>query len=41
MRKEGLVSGTLIIVVRILDWGILHAVKLRVTKRLCMSSRIW
>ena len=41
MRKEGFIAGTLIIVGRILDWGILHAVALRVAKRLCMSSSNW
>ena len=41
MRKEGLVSVTVIIVGRILYWGIFHAVVLRVAKSLCTSSRIW
>ena len=41
MRKEGLLSGTLIIVGRILDQVILNAVVLRVMKRLFTSSRIW
>ena len=41
MRKEGLVSGTVIILGRIVDWGILHAVVLRVANRLFMSSRTW
>ena len=34
MGKEGLVSGTLIIVGRRLYWVILHAVELRVAKGL-------
>ena len=37
MSKEGLVSGTLIVVGGILDWGILHTVVLRVVKRLFTS----
>ena len=41
MRKEGLVSGTVIIVGRRLDCGILHDVVLRVVNRLCTSSRNW
>ena len=41
MSKEGLVSGTVIIVGRILDWLILHDVALRVVNRLCISSRTW
>ena len=41
MRKEGLVPGTVIIVERRLDQGILHAVALRVANRLCRSSRTW
>ena len=41
MRNEGLVSGALIIVGRILGCGIFHAVALRVAKRLCTSSRHW
>ena len=39
--KEGLVSGTLIVVGGILDWVILHAVVLRVVKRLCTSFSTW
>ena len=34
MRKDGLVSRTLIIVGRRLDWGIFHAVALRLANRL-------
>ena len=41
MKKEGLVGGTVIIVGRRLDWGILHAMALRVANRLCTSSRTW
>ena len=41
MRKERLLSGTVIIVGRILKWGILHAVVLRVANRLYMISRTW
>ena len=41
MRKEGLVSGTVIIVGRRLDWGILHALALRVVNRLCTGSSTW
>ena len=41
MRKEGLVSGTIIIVGRRLYWGMLHAVEMRVVNRLCTSSRTW
>ena len=40
MSKYGIVAGTLIIVGRRLYWVILHAVALRVVKRLCTSSRI-
>ena len=39
MRKEGLVTGRVIIVGRILDWGILNAVELRILNRLCKKSR--
>ena len=39
MRKEGLVSVTVIIVGRILDWGVLNAVMLRVANRFFTSSR--
>ena len=41
MRKEGLVTGTVIIVGKRLDWGILYSVELRVVNRLCTSSRTW
>ena len=41
MRKEGLVAGKVILVGRRLDQRILHAVVLRVAKRLCTSYRIW
>ena len=41
MRKECLVAGTVIIVGRRLDWGILHAVALRVANRLYTSYRNW
>ena len=41
MRKEWLVSGTVIIVRRRPDWRIMHAMVLRVANRLCTSSRIW
>ena len=41
MRKEGFVSVKLFIVGRRLDWGILHAVAPRVSKRLCTRSRTW
>ena len=41
IRKERLVAGKVIIVGSILDWGILHAVALRVENRLCTSSRTW
>ena len=39
MRKERSVSEKLIIVGRIVYWGILHAVALMVSKRLLISSR--
>ena len=39
MRKEGLVACTVIIVGRILYWGIFHSVTLNVMNSLCMSSR--
>ena len=41
MRKEGFVAGKLIIVGRILYWGILHVLVLRVAKRLSKNSRTW
>ena len=41
MRKEGLVVVTVITVCRILYWGMLHAVALKVVNRLCMISRNW
>ena len=41
IRKECFVEGTVIIVGGRLDWGKLHAVLLRVAKRLCTSSRTW
>ena len=41
MKKEGLVAGKLIILGRILYLGILHAVVLRVSKRLFKRSRTW
>ena len=40
-RKEGLVAATVILVGRRLDWGILHALELRVYKWLCTRSRTW
>ena len=40
-RKEGLVSGIVIIVGRRLDWRILHAMKLSVANRLCTSYMTW
>ena len=40
MRKEGLASGTVIIVGSILDREILYAVAPRVASRLCTSFRI-
>ena len=39
MSKDGLVSVTVIIVGRILDWGVLNAVTLRVANRFFTSSR--
>ena len=41
MSKGGLVAGTVIIVGRMLDWRILHAVALRFANRLCTRSRTW
>ena len=41
MRKEGLVSGTVIIVGRRLDWGILNDVVLGVANRLCTRYITW
>ena len=41
MRKEGLVAGTVIILGRRIDWGILNDVVLRVANRLCTSSSTW
>ena len=38
MRREGLAVGTVIIVGSRLDWGVLHAVALRVVNRLYTSS---
>ena len=40
MRKEGLLSGAIIIVGKRIDWGIWNEVAMRVAKRLCTSSRI-
>ena len=39
MRKERLVVVTVIMVGRRFDWGMLHAVALRVENRLCNISR--
>ena len=41
MSKEGLVSGTVIIVWRRLDWRIMHYVVLRFENRLCTISKTW
>ena len=41
MRKQGFAAGTVIIVGKILYWGILHAVALRVDNMLCTISRTW
>ena len=41
MSKEILGAGTVIIVGRILYWGILHDVELMVVNRLCTRSRTW
>ena len=41
MRKEGLISVTVIILRRKLDWGILHAVELRFVDRLFTISGAW
>ena len=41
IRKEELVSDTVITVGRILDWGMLYDVMLMVANMLCPSSRTW